>query len=643
MRARISGAFAAYTFAVVSASIALALPPDYTIVPLGLDDAKDIHRGRSGQLNEAGQAYGVSSRANGLGFGTWYYDGASTIEIGLIGTEHRRSDGLTGSGGILLNEAGHVLGSSDRFNGGSSSLGQSIWLFDGTKTINIGIVDSEHTRSDGYRYSVSNTLNAAGQAIGIADRFDGASIFGRSAWFYNGTMTITLGLAGPDFQNANGIKSSFAVDLNDGGQVLGTSSRYPDLGTSTWIYDGTTTVEIGLLNPEHTRNDNYRSNSPNKLNSVGQALGSALRFDGGSAYLGYTPWYFNGTNTVSIGLTGPEHTRNDGYKEGRGYELNELGHIVGGAMRFNGGNVELGWSAWLYDGAATLDISLVDSEHTRDDGFRSSTSVKMNAIGQVIGRASRHNGTAADLGQSAWFYNGTSTIEIGLGGAEYTRNDGYQYISPTKVNNAGQVLGHSNPGGRNELGNRAWIYDGSATREIGLYGAAYQLLNGGQIVVGEMLNEAGQVAGFSYRRSGGQDAWVYDPMLDQTIPLQLSMRSDGYAFSQVLYLGDDGLALGTYQLYDALDVFLGYRAFSFTLADGTQDLGLLVDGGLAAEGWDFLATALSGNAHGQVFGTGKLTSQSGGQMAFLLTPVPEPATIYLGIFLMLCVFLPRRR
>ena len=38
-----------------------------------------------------------------------------------------------------LNEAGQVLGYSNRYNGGSTSLGQSTWLYNGATTIDIGL------------------------------------------------------------------------------------------------------------------------------------------------------------------------------------------------------------------------------------------------------------------------------------------------------------------------------------------------------------------------------------------------------------------------------------------------------------------------------------------------------------------------
>jgi hypothetical protein len=95
-------------------------------------------------------------------------------------------------------------------------------------------------------------------------------------------------------------------------------------------------------------------------------------------------------------------------------------------------------------------------------------------------------------------------------------------------------------------------------------------------------------------------------------------------------LGEDGLVLGTYTLFDAFDTNLGNRAFYFTIADGMHDLGALVDGGLTDNGWDYLANALRANGLGQILGSGKLTSQSGGQMVFLLTPVvPESSSVAL--------------
>ena len=137
------------------------------------------------------------------------------------------------------------------------------------------------------------------------------------------------------------------------------------------------------------------------------------------------------------------------------------------------------------------------------------------------------------------------------------------------------------------------------------------------------LNATGQVAGVAQRFNGGsvdlgQSAWVYDPASNLTFAApEFSLRADGYAFSQVTYLGDGGLALGYYKLYDGTN-FVGDRAIRFTIADGWQDLGLLVHGGLTTNGWQYLANAFTASADGTIVGTGLLASQSGGASSYLI-------------------------
>ncbi len=142
-----------------------------------------------------------------------------------------------------------------------------------------------------------------------------------------------------------------------------------------------------------------------------------------------------------------------------------------------------------------------------------------------MGTPSRYNGGAASLGQSAWLYDGATTLNIGLTGSEQTRNDGYQSNYSQQLNEAGQVIGYA------------------------------ERYNGGNTYL-------------------GQDAWVYDPILG-TVALQLSVRDDGYAYSNASFLGEDGLVLGSYNLYSGLSL-VGQRAFYWSAADGLWDLGILV-------------------------------------------------------------------
>jgi hypothetical protein len=122
----------------------------------------------------------------------------------------------------------------------------------------------------------------------------------------------------------------------------------------------------------------------------------------------------------------------------------------------------------------------------------------------------------------------------------------------------------------------------------------------------------------------GEDAWVYDSTTGSQYTITLSTRSDGFASSAVFFLGEDGLALGQYALFDDLDNTLGGRAFAWTQSDGAVDLGALVQGGLGAAGWSYLADAIRANGLDQIIGYGQLTN--GSDLPYLLRVVPEPGT-----------------
>ena len=621
--------------------------PVYNIVSLGFDDLEhtrndgyrysDVDVGY--KMNEAGQVSGSSHRFDGggvqLGQTAWLDDGTTTINIGLTGPEHTKSDGTKYNSAGTPNEAGLVGGSSRRYNGGDSDLGRSAWLYDGATTIALGFTGSEHTRTDGFKFSGGGGINEAGQASGYSSRFSvSGTDLGRSAWLYASATTIEIGFTDSEHTSSSGYKFSGPVHLNQAGNVLGVSYRYnlgsADLGQSAWLYDGATTINIGLTGGEHTRSGGDKRSYAFQLNEAGHVLGVSDRYYGGNTDFGRSVWIYNGATTIDIGLTGSEHTRDDGYKLSGTFQLNEAGQVRGYSERYNGSNTNLGQSAWLFNGTTTIDVGLTGADHTRSNGSKTSEAEHLNEAGQVSGYSIRYNGGSTYMGRSAWLYDGATTIEIGLTGSEHTGADGYKFSRTFQLNEAGQARGYSERynGSNTALGASAWFYDGSTTIDIGLTGPEHTRNDGYKFSEGVyfgILNEAGQVSGFSHRYNGGstplgQDAWLFDPVLGQTIALQLSTRSDGYAYSFVDYLGDDGLVLGTYTLFDALDNDLGKRAFYFTLADGLHDLGSLADGGLAANDWDLLASALSTNGLGQIIGHGKLASQSGGQMAYLLTP-----------------------
>ena len=554
-------------------------------------------------INNNGYVAGLSALRGGdnrNGWGAWLYNGNSTVRIGLVDNIHRSLSGQT-TKVIGLSDSGYVIGTSIRRPRSFSIIppsGQSAWLYDGSNTRNIGLTDAEHTglininSTDDYRYSEVTRLNNAGQAIGRSVRLNGAvteDAIGYSAWLYSGGTTTRIGLTGAGYTRDDDYKSSEALFLNEAGQTVGYSDRYTgssSLGRNAWSYkDGITRI-IGLTDAIHTRDDGYQYSLISGLNQRGSAIGSSWRYSG-SDRSGSSAWIYKGGNTIEIGLTGPLYTNRLGLSTNYAVYLNEADQVAGRAGRYDG--AVNGQSTWFYSGKSTVEIGLYDAEHTSELGTKRNDIIKMNEAGKVLGKANRYNGTTAyqdqTLGQSIWLYNPGPgvTTRIGLTGMTYMRDDGYAFNSADKLNAASQVAGYAKrfEGGSADLGQTVWFYDTST-------GTTY-------------FND------FSIR------------------------PSDGYAFSTAEFLGEDGLMLGYYELFDASSSLLGNRAFAFTIEDGFFDLGQQISGDLASFDWEYLAQTFSADLTGSIVGTGKLSGVDG-QAVYLLSEtsaVPLPAAVWL--------------
>ena len=615
--------------------VALA-QPSYDLAPVGPTDA--MHTRSDGYrhseaiaLNESGQVLGTADRFVGqMPFGpgktAFLYSGSTTRRIGLEDAEHLGSDGMHGSSAVALNEAGQAIGNSSRFaNGG----GRSAFFYDGSGTRNIGLVDAAHTRSDGYRWSEVLALSESGHVLGAAQIFNGGSmVIGQSSFLFHGQTTLILGLTDAEHTRSDGQQVSTANRLNASGRVLGHSERYSGMnynGLSAFLYDGTRTLEIGFTDVEHTSISGYRHNGARALNNAGQVIGESDRY-GGTAFLqGRTAYLFDGQQTIDIGLVDAAHTRSDGYRSSHVSELNEAGQAMGSSARPTTG----GQSTFLFNGTTTLDISPKDAEHTRSDGLRSSHGAELNGKGHVLGFANRYLGTQY-LGQSVFLYDGVSTLNIGLTDSEHTRGDGHRMSTYWALNESGQAIGNSERYlGNASAGQSAFVYDGSRTVNIGFKDARHTRADGHRHSTVVAINDAGQVVGYSVRygsftEPSATSPIFYDSATGRTYDLTVTQRPDGYASGRPEFLGEDGLVLGTY------DLGAEKRAFMFTIATGSRDLGALVAGGLTAKGWSHLADAVRANGRGYIIGTGLLSNVFEAKVAYILKPIgfvapPPPA------------------
>jgi hypothetical protein len=560
---------------------------------------------------------------------------ATTYDIKTLGftdSEYTRSDGRRDSDVYAANASGQVIGWSERYNGEDDE-GQSAWFYGHGALARMGLTDADHTRSDGQQVSVATLLNAAGQCIGSSNSYNGSAPTGQSAWLYDHGATIRLGYFGAGYTGSGDVQYSHAQCLNDSGQVAGISYTYDgsaNLGAAAWLYDHGTTTRIGFTDADYTGSTGYQYSSPSDINAAGQVVGLSVRFTGG----GNSAWLYDHGTTTRLGLIDAAYPNNDSSEATR---INAAGQVVGNTEYAISGSAYYGAAAWLYDRGTTTRLGLTDAEHTRDDGYKSSQATQLNEAGNVVGFSYRYGSGSNDIkGVSAWLYKDGVTARLGLIDSEHTRSDGYQTSQLTSgsgqtLNRAGQVIGYSaRYADMADAGRSAWVYANGVTTRLGLVDAAHTRTDGYAYSEAKSINEEGQVIGVSSRFGSignlGQSGWFFDDVLNQTFTLEFSTRPGGYSYTNPLYLADDGSVLGSYELFNASGSDLGARAFLWSVSDGFSDLGVLVDGGLTVNGWKSLYTASLINGQGEIVGRGNPLSYPGGNVAFLMTPAPEPAT-----------------
>lgn len=621
------------------------------LVGAGFTSSSGYQSSRAGSLTETGQVIGNADLYNGFtntGNAAWIYDAtsATTTRLGYFDAAHTRSDGYQFSAPNWLRAPGYAAGRSVRFSGSDSS-GESAWLYDVSSAAltRLGYVDATHVRSDGYQFSTVGTITSSGFVTGGSSRFQGMEDRGSTSWLYDASTATTtrLGLYDAEHTAANGEQFTNATFILEPGHLAGYSRRYVGAtfaGTSAWARDTFgVTRRVGLIDAEHTRTDGYQNSRVSALAESGYAVGYADRF-GGATALGRSAWLSDTAGvSLRIGLIDAEHTRGDGYRFSDTERVTASGVAAGVSSRFIGMDAR-GQSAWLHSvtSAATTRLGFFDAAHTRSDGTQSTFLGELTETGYVRGISSRYGG-ATDLGQSAWLYDSSTatTARLGFYDAAHTFASGYQYSLATQLTESGYAAGYSRMAASQGISQSAWLYTAPSdtTTRIGLFDAIHTRSDGNQSSSVSALTESGFVAGGSSRFSGmadrGTTAWIYDATTDTIDSILLSVRSDGYAFSSVSVLSDDGLALGSYRFYDAGGSDLGLRAFAWAPGDGAVDLGSIAGDGLAAEGWSYLASAIHADGLGRIIGAGRLAT--GGDLAYLLNPVaiPEPGTHLLVI------------
>ncbi len=560
--------------------------------------------------------------------------------------------GLRASSAWRTNAAGQVIGTAVQYSDDPRVHGQGAWLQDGNTTHVIGLRDAAHSRDGDFQYNQAQLINASGQVLGYAERFDpwGLGVpIGTTAWLHDASGTRVIGPIARDAVTHPHFRSDLAQALNEAGEVIGGSYGYDsETGyerASAWLYSAGTTTDLGYDDGAHERADGFRSSAAIALNESGAVLGYSERYDQGAARSGRSSWLYAAGTTRAIGL--------DDAVENAPVALGGAGRAIGNARSAVGDDRAPAERAWLFDGTDTRAIGLFDEAHPAPGGHGGNEALLLGNDGTVVGYASQRDAAGELLGQTAWSYRDGHATAIGLFDAAHTDADGMRTGYVRTLGDGGHVIGaalrYDSDDARTSAS--AWVFDGATTQAVPLDAAGLGPVHGYPTAVAERVNAAGLVTGYSsYRPPGGRGSsrstvWAYASDAGRLhlfdLPDARPVAEGGHA--EWLYLDDSGLGLGIYELLGASDPNQRRANFGFTPDYGFFRLDEALDGGLEGNGWtlfDFFSDA----AGGRIIGGGTLArdAQGFGFAGVRLTRVdrgglPSPSTLGLALLALLTV------
>jgi hypothetical protein len=589
-------------------------------------------RSDSIRLLPTGEMAAYQRRAGGLGNDPWLWDGHATRAVGPTGWPFEyqtptgmRRDSVLGSG---FSSAGLIGGRASRYTPSGLDAGFSAWASDGHETRLIGLTGEGYSKplSDGeYHYSDSWDGSLAGHRIGYTQRF-GPNNFtrGRDAWIYSDGETRALGLLDADHElplTVRPTREHFPRDLNNRGQVVGTSMRFHPAvsraGNDCWLFDGGTTSRINPVGPGYEWLDRgvlKCSSDTFVIDEAGTAVGTAERYDALGQSRGSDLWVHSEGRTQTIGLRGP------GYEWGEGEVVHRRavprfnfsvasGRVIGQANRYDALGQSRGSDAFLFRHGESVPLTLPGPEYEWNDGgmpTRNSYAIQLNAAGAVAGKSTRYTATGQTLGSDVWITGDPADPR------------------PERINPAGP--GFEQPG------------------SAGVYRQA-ELVSLGE--TGDAIGTAARFA--TDNTSLGTAGWFFDSISGQTVPLILSTGRRGQSLTEPQILLSGGIVLGGYDRYDEMgqatpglfwwDRTRGFFDLASLLDRPLEELGILnlteVHRAAGSLGGLPLHIAISARSIGE--------SPVQPSTVFRLTLVPSPAPIAVGLVFAAGTSLRRRR
>ncbi|MGE5274344.1 MAG: HAF repeat-containing protein [Verrucomicrobiota bacterium] len=295
------------------------------------------------------------------------------------------------------------------------------------------------------------------------------------AFLWQEGKTIDLGTLG--YVEKSGTESSYAVDVNEHGQIVGESCREVGTACHAFLWENGKLTDLGTLGGVHT--------NAVDINNRGLAVGtSKAGVPSTNRSLNHRAFLWQNGTMRDLGTLG-------GPRSGA-TAINDRGQVVGSASIITKAE-KSGWlngmfveHAFLWQRGKMRDLRTLGGEFSR--------AVAINARGQVTGQAMT---TAAQSHGFLWS-NGRMRDLGTLGG---------DLSEPTAINDRGQIVGWAATRATDRNGEHVWhafLWQNGKLTNLGTLGGKSQAAG---------INERGQIIGWSETTSGKVHAvlWTLKP------------------------------------------------------------------------------------------------------------------------------------